>query len=132
MEKEVDRRRQNLLTVNKIILLISKKNSQAPGRDLVLILKTNRPAADQNPYCGGASSGVWGRNPRLNKERKQDSKSERSDNDRRLTKTIDRYVLNQQIAIARIQTRNGRFIRPRPNSRTHLKHRDKNIQLINS
>ncbi len=83
-------------------------------------------------YCGGASSGVWGRNPRLNKERKQDSKSEKSDNDRRPTKTTDRYILNQQIAIARIQTRNGRLIHPRPNSRTHPKHRDENIQLTNS
>ena len=46
MEKGVDRRRENLPTANKIILLISEKDSQAPGRDLVLILKINRPAAD--------------------------------------------------------------------------------------
>jgi len=50
MEKGVDRRRENLPTINKIILLSFKKNSQAPGRDLIFILKINRPAADQNPY----------------------------------------------------------------------------------
>ncbi len=50
MEKETDRRRENLPTTNKITLLISKENGQAPGHDLVFILKTNRPAADQNPY----------------------------------------------------------------------------------
>ena len=50
IEKETDRRRENLPTTNKITLLISKENSQAPGRDLVFILKTNRPTADQNPY----------------------------------------------------------------------------------
>ena len=50
MEKKVDRRRENLPTANKIILLIFKEDNQAPGRDLILILKINRPAADQNPY----------------------------------------------------------------------------------
>ena len=50
MEKGVDRRRENLLIINKIVLLISKKNSQTPGRDLVFILKADRPAADQNLY----------------------------------------------------------------------------------
>ena len=50
MEKGVNRRRENLPTINKIVLLISKKNGQTPGRDLVFILKTNRPAADQNLY----------------------------------------------------------------------------------
>ena len=50
IKKGADRRRENLPTVNKITLLISKKNNQTPGRDLVLILKTNRPATDQNPY----------------------------------------------------------------------------------
>ena len=50
IEKKINRRRENLLTTNKIILLISKKDGQTPGRDLILILKTDRPAADQNPY----------------------------------------------------------------------------------
>ncbi len=50
IKKGVDRRRENLSTVNKIALLISEKNNQAPERDLVLTLKINRPAADQNPY----------------------------------------------------------------------------------
>ena len=50
MEKGIDRRRENLPTTNKIILLISKEDSQAPGRDLILILKISRSAADQNPY----------------------------------------------------------------------------------
>ncbi len=50
MEKGVDRRRENLPTANKITLLILKKDGQTPGRDLVFILKTNRPAADQNSY----------------------------------------------------------------------------------
>ncbi len=50
MKKEADRRRENLLMINKIILLISKEDSQAPGRDLVFILKADRPAADQNFY----------------------------------------------------------------------------------
>ena len=50
MEKKADRCRENLPTANKITLLIFKEDSQAPGRDLILILKTNRPAADQNPY----------------------------------------------------------------------------------
>ena len=50
MEKGVDRRRENLPTVNKIILLISKKDGQTPGRDLIFILKADRPAADQNLY----------------------------------------------------------------------------------
>ncbi len=50
IEKGVDRRRENLPTVNKIVLLILKEDGQAPGRDLVFILKADRPAADQNPY----------------------------------------------------------------------------------
>ena len=50
IKKEIDRRRENLSTVNKIILLISEKDDQVPGRDLVFILKINRSAADQNPY----------------------------------------------------------------------------------
>ncbi len=50
MEKKTDRRRENLPTTNKITLLIPKKNNQAPERDLILILKANRSAADQNPY----------------------------------------------------------------------------------
>jgi len=50
IEKGADRRRENLPTTNKIILLIPKKNSQTPGRDLILTLKTNRSAADQNLY----------------------------------------------------------------------------------
>ncbi len=50
MEKGVDRRRENLSMANKITLLIFKKDGQIPGRDLVLILKINRSAADQNPY----------------------------------------------------------------------------------
>jgi len=50
MEKGIDRRRENLPTVNKIILLIFEKNGQTPERDLVLILKADRPAADQNLY----------------------------------------------------------------------------------
>ena len=50
IEKETDRRRENLPTTNKIILLIFKENGQTPGRNLILILKINRPAADQNFY----------------------------------------------------------------------------------
>src|SRR6266536_2072200 len=50
MKKEADRRRENLPTTNKIILLISKEDGQTPGRDLILTLKTDRPAADQNLY----------------------------------------------------------------------------------
>jgi len=50
IKKEIDRRRENLPTINKITLLIPKRNDQTPERDLILILKTNRPAADQNPY----------------------------------------------------------------------------------
>ncbi len=50
MEKEVDRRRENLPTANKIVLLIFKEDSQASGRDLVFILRADRPAVDQNPY----------------------------------------------------------------------------------
>ena len=50
IKKRADRRRENLPTTNKITLLIFKKNNQAPGRDLIFILKINRPAADQNPY----------------------------------------------------------------------------------
>ncbi len=46
MKKEIDRRRENLPTANKITLLIPKKNGQAPERDLIFILKINRPAAD--------------------------------------------------------------------------------------
>ncbi len=50
MEKETDRRRENLSIINKITLLISKEDSQTPGRDLVFILKADRPTADQNLY----------------------------------------------------------------------------------
>ncbi len=50
MEKEIDRRRENLSIVNKITLLIFKKDGQALERDLIFILKINRPAADQNLY----------------------------------------------------------------------------------
>ncbi len=50
MEKGADRRRENLPTTNKIALLIFEENGQTPGRDLVLTLKINRPAADQNLY----------------------------------------------------------------------------------
>ncbi len=50
MEKGADRRRENLSTINKIILLIFKKDGQAPGRNLIFILRVNRSAADQNPY----------------------------------------------------------------------------------
>src|SRR6266498_5870041 len=50
MEKGVDRRRENLPTVNEIVLLIFKEDGQTPGRDLVFILKADRPAADQNLY----------------------------------------------------------------------------------
>ena len=50
MKKGVDRRCENLPTTDKIILLISKKNGQAPGRDLIFILKVDRSAADQNLY----------------------------------------------------------------------------------
>ena len=46
IKKGVDRRRENLPTTNEIALLISEEDSQAPGRDLVLTLKTDRPAAD--------------------------------------------------------------------------------------
>jgi len=46
MEKGVNRRRENLPTINKIVLLIFEEDSQTPGRDLVFILKINRPAAD--------------------------------------------------------------------------------------
>ena len=46
MEKKVDRRRENLPTANKIILLIFKEDSQISGRDLIFILKINRPVAD--------------------------------------------------------------------------------------
>ncbi len=49
-EKGVDRYRENLPTANKIALLIFKEDSQVPGRDLVLILKVDRPAVDQNLY----------------------------------------------------------------------------------
>ncbi len=50
MEKGVDRRRENLPTTNEIALLIFEKDGQAPGRDLVFILRADRPAADQNLY----------------------------------------------------------------------------------
>jgi len=50
MEKEADRRRENLPTTNEIALLIFEKDGQAPGRDLVFILRADRPAADQNLY----------------------------------------------------------------------------------
>ena len=50
IKKGVDRRRENLPTANKIILLIPEEDGQTPERDLILILKTDRPAADQNPY----------------------------------------------------------------------------------
>ncbi len=50
IKKGADRRRENLPTTNKITLLIPKEDGQAPGRDLILTLKTNRPAADQNLY----------------------------------------------------------------------------------
>ena len=50
MKKEINRRRENLPTTNKIILLILKKDGQASGRDLIFILKIDRPAADQNFY----------------------------------------------------------------------------------
>ena len=50
IKKGVNRRRENLPTTNKIVLLIFKEDGQATGRDLILILKTNRPAADQNLY----------------------------------------------------------------------------------
>ncbi len=50
MEKGVDRRRENLPTANKITLLIFEKNGQTPGRDLIFILRVDRPAADQNLY----------------------------------------------------------------------------------
>jgi len=50
MKKKVDRRRENLPTINKITLLMFKEDSQTPGHDLVFILKTDRPAADQNLY----------------------------------------------------------------------------------
>ncbi len=50
IEKGADRRRENLPTTNKIALLISKKDGQTPGRDLIFILKADRPAADQNLY----------------------------------------------------------------------------------
>ncbi len=50
MKKEVDRRRENLPTTNKIVLLIFKEDGQIPGRDLIFILKVDRPAVDQNPY----------------------------------------------------------------------------------
>ena len=46
MEKGADRRRENLPTINKIILLIFKEDGQISGRDLILILKINRSAAD--------------------------------------------------------------------------------------
>ena len=46
MEKGVDRRRENLSTVNEIVLLIFEEDGQAPGRDLVLILRADRPVAD--------------------------------------------------------------------------------------
>ncbi len=39
MEKETDRRRENLSIINKIALLVFKENGQVPGRDLILILK---------------------------------------------------------------------------------------------
>ena len=50
IEKGVDRRRENLPTVNEIILLILEEDGQAPGRDLILIFRADRPAADQNLY----------------------------------------------------------------------------------
>ncbi len=50
IKKRADRRRENLPTTNKIILLIFKKDGQTFGYDLILILKINRPAADQNFY----------------------------------------------------------------------------------
>ena len=50
MEKEIDRRRENLPIINKITLLIFEEDDQALERDLVLILKIDRPAADQNFY----------------------------------------------------------------------------------
>ena len=50
IEKGADRRRENLPTANKITLLIPKEDGQAPGRDLVLILRADRLAADQNLY----------------------------------------------------------------------------------
>ncbi len=50
IEKEINRRCENLPTANKIILVIFKEDDQIPGRDLILILKIDRPAADQNFY----------------------------------------------------------------------------------
>ena len=50
IEKGANRRRENLPTINKIVLLISKKDGQALGYDLIFILKTDRPIADQNFY----------------------------------------------------------------------------------
>ena len=50
IEKGANRRRENLPTINKITLLMFKEDSQTPGHDLVFILKTDRPAADQNSY----------------------------------------------------------------------------------
>ncbi len=50
MEKGADRGRENLLIINKIILLILEEDDQTPGRDLIFILKINRPAADRNYY----------------------------------------------------------------------------------
>ncbi len=41
IKKEINRRRENLSIINKIALLISKKDSQILERNLVFILKIN-------------------------------------------------------------------------------------------
>jgi hypothetical protein len=47
MEKEADRRRENLPVANKIALLIPGKEDRPDSREIILIARPARDASDQ-------------------------------------------------------------------------------------